>query len=392
MSATAEGGPATRPDPPAGRFPFIDALRGLAVVFMIETHTVNAVLEPALRRGSFFSALTYVNGLVAPAFLFCAGLGFAIFLSRQNEEILLLGAGFRSYLKKCLFVVFLGYSLHVPVFSLRGMIEAEPGIRAGLMQVDVLQVIGVTLILLLAVVLVARSGRSRTVLVAAFTAGVLLWGYLVTDPPGDPVAGLPDFILAYVSRALSPLFTIAPWAAFLTTGFLAGQWYAARAASGRERSAMRILAIASGAAIAGALGLSMLTKSLYAPGQYWYWSAEYFLVRLGSVGLVMCGLWFLLRGGAGSGANFLQTFGRESLAIYYAHLILVYGKDFSWSFVRMIPEGTGYAACAGLTLLLTGGMYLFGRFWGEARRTYPKGTSLAVRLLVAGSVLSFLVS
>jgi uncharacterized membrane protein len=392
VPAAVSAGPARGPEARAQRFPFIDALRGLAVVFMIETHTVNALLEPSLRRGTFFTALTYVNGLVAPAFLFCAGLGFAIFLSRKNDDILAFGAGFRSYLKKCLFIVFLGYSLHVPVFSLRGMIAAGPGALTGLLQVDILQVIGVTLLGLLAVVLLARSPRPRIVLVMALTGALLSWGYLVSDPPGGLLSGLPDWVLAYLSRGLSPLFTIVPWAAFLTTGFLAGTWYVARVASGREHSAMRLFALVSALLVVAAAALSAATKTLYAPGQYWYWSAEYFLVRLGSVGLAMCALWFLLRAGEGPGSRFLQLFGRESLAVYYAHLIIVYGKDFSWSFVRLIPAGTGYAACAGLFLLLTAGMFLFGRWWGWTKRAWPRAAALGVRLLVAGSLLSFLFS
>lgn len=356
---------------------------------MIETHTVNALLDPALRRGIFFNALTYLNGLVAPAFLFCAGLGFAIFLSRKNDDIVTLGGGFRSYLGKCLFIVILGYSLHVPFFSLRGMIGAGPEAWTGMLQVDVLQVIGVTLILLLAIAVLARSARSRIASVLALTAAALLWGYRYPDGPG---AGPPAWLLAYFSRDLSPLFTIVPWAGFLTTGFLAGTYFTVAAASGREKEAIRSFALISSGFLAIAPAVSVFTRSLYGAGDYWYWSAEYFLVRLGSVGLVMCGLWFLLRKGEGPGSAVLGVFGRESLPVYYIHLIIVYGKDFEWSFVRLIPRGGDYFLCAGLSVVLTGAMYLFGRWWGATKRAYPRATAFAVRGLVAASLLSFLFS
>ncbi len=359
---------------------------------MMETHTVNALLDPALRRGTFFSALTYVNGLVAPAFLFCAGLGFAIFLSRKNEDIVSLGGGFRSYLKKCLFILLLGYSLHVPYFSFTRMLEAGTEAWTGLLQVDVLQVIGVTLIVLLITAVIARSARSRIASVLALTAAVLLWGYRYPDGPGGLSAGIPAWLLAYVSRDLSPLFTIVPWAGFLTTGFLAGTYFAGAAASGREKHAIRLFSLISAGLVVIAPAVSVFTKSLYAAVHYWYWSAEYFLLRLGSVGLIMCGLWFLLRKGDGPGSRVLEVFGRESLSVYYIHLIIVYGKDFDWSFVRLIPAGADYGLCAGLSVLLTGAMYVFGRSWSAAKRAYPRATALAVRGLVAGSVLSFLLS
>jgi uncharacterized membrane protein len=375
---------------PGGRFPFIDVLRGLAVVFMIETHTLNALLHPALRRGAFYSAVMYLNGLVAPAFLFCAGLGFAIFLSRKNDEVVALGGAFRSYLKKCLFIVLLGYSLHVPVFSLRGMIAAAPSFRDGVLQVDILQVIGVTLAGLLVVAVLARSPRSRIAAALSLTAAALLWGYLF--PGGDPGGGLPAWLLAYFSRILSPLFTIVPWAGFLTAGFVSGSFYADCASGGREAYAVRLFTIVSASLLAAAPLVSIFTKGLYGGEDFWYWSAEYFLVRLGSVGLVMCALWFLLREGEGPVSRVLVVFGRESLPVYYFHLIIVYGRDFEWSFIRLFPGGGGYALCAVLAGGLIAAMYLFGRSWGSIKKNHPRAAWFSVRALVAGSMLTFLIA
>ncbi|HMD13095.1 MAG TPA: heparan-alpha-glucosaminide N-acetyltransferase domain-containing protein, partial [Bacteroidota bacterium] len=62
----------------SSRLEFIDLLRGWAVFVMIETHVFNALLLPQLKEETFFKILTFVNGLVAPSFLFCAGLALAI--------------------------------------------------------------------------------------------------------------------------------------------------------------------------------------------------------------------------------------------------------------------------------------------------------------------------
>jgi uncharacterized membrane protein len=376
-----------RPGAPQGRFPFIDALRGLAVVFMIETHTVNALLVPALKGGPLHGALTYLNGLVAPAFLFCAGLGFAIFLVRKNDEIVSAGAGFRSYLGKCLFIVFLGYSLHVPYFSLRTMLASGPEAWISFLQVDVLQVIGATLVLLLLLALAVRGGLRRDAAAAVLTVAAVGWWYAAPN-----LAGLPDWLQAYFSRERSPLFTIVPWAGFLTAGFLAGRHFSAGSAAGKEPGTVGRLALIAAGAVAAGGAATAFTISLYPPGAYWYWSAEYFLLRLGSIGLVMCLVWFVLRKGGGPRARVLEVFGRESLAVYYIHLIIVYGKDFAWSFIRLFPEGGGYAFCAFLTLALIAGMYFYAGWWSAAKRSYPRATAWAVRGVVAGSVLSFVVS
>ena len=69
--------PAANVTPPT-RLLFIDRLRGWAVVVMIETHIVNALLRNDLRHETAFVILNFINGLVAPTFLFCAGFAFAI--------------------------------------------------------------------------------------------------------------------------------------------------------------------------------------------------------------------------------------------------------------------------------------------------------------------------
>ena len=51
----------------SGRLPFLDRLRGLAAVVMLEVHVVHALLSPDRRRGLWFSGLNFFNGLVAPA-------------------------------------------------------------------------------------------------------------------------------------------------------------------------------------------------------------------------------------------------------------------------------------------------------------------------------------
>ncbi|MGV3625424.1 MAG: heparan-alpha-glucosaminide N-acetyltransferase domain-containing protein [Archangium sp.] len=62
---------------PMGRIHAFDWLRGVAVLVMIQTHCI-ALLRPELKTGSFFRNLDAIDGLVAPAFIFCAGFALAL--------------------------------------------------------------------------------------------------------------------------------------------------------------------------------------------------------------------------------------------------------------------------------------------------------------------------
>ncbi|WNZ65547.1 heparan-alpha-glucosaminide N-acetyltransferase domain-containing protein [Myxococcus sp. MxC21-1] len=60
----------------------IDWLRGIAVLFMVQTHTL-ALLTPELRQSEWVARLLRVDGLVAPAFIFSAGFATALMMVRS---------------------------------------------------------------------------------------------------------------------------------------------------------------------------------------------------------------------------------------------------------------------------------------------------------------------
>jgi uncharacterized membrane protein len=389
--------------PPAGgasgvagarRYPFIDILRGLAVVFMIETHTVNALLIPREDGGLLRSALTFVNGLVAPAFLFCAGLGFAISLWRHAASNRPGRGQALSLVKKSLFIMLVGYSMHAPVFSLRGMIAASPEVRDAIFQVDILQVIAVSLLLLLGVALLFRTARARIGAAAFLGACMVVCGAVAGDAAffTGRVEGVPVWLGAYFSRELSPLFTLVPWAAYPAAGFVAGTLFMRRAEVGEEARIIRLTSLASGAALVVATIIALNTVGSGGGDAFWYWGAEYVVVRLAAVVLAMCAIWFLARGGTGRVGRALGLFGRESLPVYYWHLIIVYGRDVDWSFVRLFPEGMGAAACLGMAAALTVAMYALARGWSTGKKIAPRASLWVVRGMVAGSIATFILA
>ncbi|MDH7604770.1 MAG: heparan-alpha-glucosaminide N-acetyltransferase domain-containing protein [Melioribacter sp.] len=66
---------------------FIDLLKGIALLIMIEVHVVNAFLLPEIKSQSWFEILNYINGLVAPAFTFTSGMVFVLSLQKGLDEL-----------------------------------------------------------------------------------------------------------------------------------------------------------------------------------------------------------------------------------------------------------------------------------------------------------------
>ncbi len=199
------------------RFYFIDQFRGWAVVFMVETHVVNAFLHYGLRGSLAYKALDFFNGLIAPAFLFIAGFAFAIVAERKWDDFLKPGRVFWKQLLRCLQILLVGYLLHVPRFSLPRLLHVlKPGGRNNFWGVDVLQCIAVSLLLLLLFIPLWRRRERYFAFLAAAGLAVSLLTPLLYWLPVDNY--LPQFLSGYVKRQMYSQFPLFPWMGFAFLG------------------------------------------------------------------------------------------------------------------------------------------------------------------------------
>jgi len=98
------------------RLAFIDLLRGWAILVMIEVHVFNAFVLPELRSTSWFHALNFINGLVAPSFTFISGFVFLLASQKKLESFRSYGPAFWKQAGRIGMIWLIGYSLHLPFF------------------------------------------------------------------------------------------------------------------------------------------------------------------------------------------------------------------------------------------------------------------------------------
>lgn len=218
--ATASGSPHdstdASPAPRRVRLEWLDFFRGAAVLVMMETHVVNTFLAAGMREGGWFALLNYINGLVAPSFLFIAG--FVLGMERRKSPGKPIPYARRAW--RLLGIGALGYSLHFPIGPL-GRGEWLDALRIG-SQVDVLQCLALGLGLLLGVSwLVERLGQRPAVSwaagVVALATATVLAAPLVQSWTGGPLA-----LRAWVNGTTGSLFPMFPWVGFVFLGALAG--------------------------------------------------------------------------------------------------------------------------------------------------------------------------
>lgn len=298
---------------PARVFAF-DWLRGLAVLVMIQTHAL-ALLTPRARTDPFFWWLVRLDGLVAPSFIFSAGFALALVQVRAGLAGQLARQARKSLTRvgEVLLVASLMNSIWFPVFS-------EP---KWLLRIDILQCIGLSLLLLLAVLvlLAKRPGVLRVttlaMALAIFAVSPLLeqttgfWSLFVNNRPG------------LLDATTGSTFPLLPWAGYV---FL-GASFGATVALQQERALWAWLGLLWGL---GALLWSQERwfQAAYPAHDFWVTNpanaAQRWTLVLTTVGLLRL-VEVRWRSFASSRlARWVAAFGVSSLSAYFFHEILLF--------------------------------------------------------------------
>lgn len=376
---------------PASRVAYIDLLRGWAVIVMVQTHVFNATLVHAITETDLFANIRFIDGLVAPSFLFASGLAYAITTRRKVKDYLSFGWPLFRQLGRLLFILLVGYVLHIPKFNYNHLVnEAGPEAWKVFWQVDVLHCIAVSLIFLQILLLLLRSERRLYRTVVGITLAIVFATPLVWEV--DWWAILPVPIAAYLNGLHYSLFPLFPWSAFLFAGALTGYRYVeARTGQvpGAEERMMRRTAWVAVVAIALSFALHPLASGVYPVYDYWRVSPSFYLLRLGIV-LLLCSGMFLFERTKGVSPNSVVTlFGRESFVVYATHLMIIYGNFGKNSIAQIIGHSFGYIESSMMTLLLLAMMYALAYVWSRVKRG-PARTKRTIEMAVlAGFILVF---
>ena len=324
---------------------YVDWARGIAVLVMIEAHTVDAWtrLSPAVRRTIPFRDATVLGGFAAPLFLWLAGLAVVLAATRTAERTGSRRASIEMICRRGLEIFILGF-----LFRLQGFIITPGSHPVTLFRVDILNIMGPAIAVAGIVWGLARTATARVLWYSAIAAAFAMVTPIVRAAPA--VDALPLWLQWYM-RPYGELtiFTLWPWAGFVFAGGAVG---ALIAAAPEERDERRLHAIlgAAGAALV-ALGFYTASRpSIYRASSFWTSSPTWFLIRLGILMVALTAIYggeraiAALTGpatpdaapGSRPAIDPLARLGRNSLFIYWIHVELVYGYA-SWGWRHRLP-------------------------------------------------------
>jgi uncharacterized membrane protein len=358
---------------PVRRVATVDLFRFIVLFFMIQGHLFRAYLLPAIRQLPWYKVHEVLHGFVAPGFLFAAG--FAAFLSFHNkrQNYIRLDAAFFQRLRRILFVIAIGYWIHLPFLSLRKTLLAVGRGQAGnFLRVDILQCIGSGLLLftLLAVLL----KREKVVTLAMALAGALF--FLL--PEAVQGIRLHPLLDPYFDTRVS-LFPLFPWLGYLCLGVVAAFLY-----SRLERRAF--------------FGLLLALGLLFLPWFFFQSSPSYFKAELtlsgnlnktGAIFLLLCLCELLLRRCGGGLLDLLMRAGSESLFVYVLHLFVIFNSIFRKGLLPLFADRLDVSQALLLFLAVQAAVFALSLLYHRLKTGRPRLWRWGFNLFWAAFLLMF---
>jgi uncharacterized membrane protein len=343
---------------------YLDWLRGVAVLIMIEAHTVDAWTRASDRRGPLFDWALILGGLGAPIFLFLAGIALALGAGSRLRRGLSdseVAARARRRAWQIFGLAFL--------FRLQSIVISGGSFPSGLLKVDILNVMGLSMLAAALLWQWGRQPRGRALLFVGAAVAAAMSTPIARE--SSLLAALPDPIEWYLRPAGNrTTFTLLPWGGFLLAGAAAGLWLDAARTDLRERQ-VNLALLAIGIATAAAGYASSYLPPIYPVTSFWTSSPTFFFIRLGIIiaSVPVAFAWMRLW----RGWSPIEQFGIASLFVYWIHVEMVYGVV-SLPVHRALSLPQVLVALAGFSLFLFALVQLKGRLLPSARGRGEKNT------------------
>lgn len=301
------------------RLYFIDIIRAFAILMMLQGHFIDTLLAVSYRdlNSIPFAVWTYFRGITAPTFFTISGLIFTYLLLKAKDR----GESklrMRKGIIRGLFLIFVGYLIRIPILQ-----WLSGGFNTYFLVIDVLQCIGLSLILIIAIYFISNK-KIRLFSLLCLSLGILIF---LTEPlyRGLNLENIPIIFNNYISKSKGSIFTIIPWFGYVAFGsFLATLFHKNLHQKYFKTKAIIYFLIAGIILIFYSSFLlceiSKLTNiKLFLDAA----SYNYLFTRLGNVFIyfaIFYGLEDYLK------LPLLLKIGQKTLSIYVIHFIIIYGS------------------------------------------------------------------
>jgi uncharacterized membrane protein len=324
---------------PASRLLYLDWVRGLAAIIMLQGHVFNSFTRADLHESGPYVFSQFVGGMPPAIFLFLTGVTLAFLMDSAEKKDLPAGRRVMASLRRAGYLLLVAFAFRLQLWAF-----SSPRQVSDIFRVDILNCMGFA-IAIASVMAVFRT-IERIRLCAVLGLSIAAAAPLVSQIDWSFA---PDLVRNYLVPSAA-FFGFFPWAAFLFFGLSFGSLV--RTVNERQIPlVMQWFAMGGIVLCFGAYALSSLPFSLYEKSDFWLDGPALILIKTGVILLALsfAYLWTLQPGA--QAWSWVRQFGVTSLLVYWVHIELVYGRWLgTWKESLNLPR-TVFAA-AGITLAM----------------------------------------
>lgn len=313
------------------RLYFIDIVRAIAILMMLQGHFIDTLLDPQFRSDEYtaYKIWSYFRGITAPTFFTISGLIFTYLLikAKQKGE---LNFRIKKGIIRGFMLIGIGYLLRIPLFQ---MFYGDVG--TAWLAVDVLQCIGLSLI----IIVILYMLTFKKTLVFSILLLVIGTSIFITEPwyRNLEINNVPIAIANYMTLANKSIFTILPWFGYVAFGgFIATIFYRFLEKNTFKKTLIIGLFITGFSLIYGSTSFLFYINQL-TDIEIFKLSAgyNYLFKRLGDV-LILFALFYLLESYLKH--SLILKIGQKTLSIYVIHFVIIYGSITGFGLNRFIGK------------------------------------------------------
>jgi uncharacterized membrane protein len=296
------------------RLQYLDWLRGLAAVIMLQGHCFDAFTKPSLRQSGPYTFSQFAGGMPPALFLFLTGVTLSFLMDSSERKGIGPMARVITAFSRSGYLFFLAFAFRLQLF-----VFSFPGDWHDLFRVDILNCMGFSIAVLSVMALFKTVERVR--LCAVLGLAIAMAAPLVSQLD---LPKLHWMVRSYIVPDYR-YFSFFPWAAFLAFGMSAGSAIRAVPQEATER-VMQWVALVGGSLILICQYFANQPYSIYPKSDFWLNSPAQVLTKLGVTLLMLAFAFLWTRYGAAEGWSWIRQFGTTSLLVYWVHIELVYGR------------------------------------------------------------------
>lgn len=334
------------------RIIFIDLIRALAVIQMVQGHSIDALLAPEYRSLDYpvYYFWNFLRGITAPVFMFSAGTVFT-YLFRLVNEPFENNPRVKKGLLRFLLLVAIGYLLRYPTYTIFDFSDVTQERLDIFFAVDVLQLIGFGLLFLIISAFIAEKVKLSDTSVFLFISGF----FFISTPfviKVNWINYLPQPIAGYLYTGTGSLFPLFPWAGYVVLGGVLGSYLARNPLGFKSNKFSLNLAIFGGALILLSEISLLITNKVF---NYYYpdnsYNLDTIIFRVGFVFVLNSVISFISQK-IESIPKIIISVGRNTLLIYIVHLVILFGSAWNPGLVLIYGSKLNVASSIIIAVLM----------------------------------------